>query len=432
MNRIKNKAAALVAQRPYHAVAVSALLLALTSSSGFVVAERATDRAGISPASVEFALTEPDGTGQTDGAEVQGSEPADPDLGQSAEPQPAESAPAEPQPTEPQPTQEAPAEPAPAEPAPAPAPPAAMTVDYQYQVQTNYYYCGPAATRIALTALGANPGQDAVAGRLGTTVFGTNSAHETTRVLNEMAGTDFYQTRTISGPRATPAEMDQLQADVVRAISSGHAVVANIAGTFDRHRRRLALVRRRTLRGHRRVRRRGPPGADRRPGQRRSLLVLDDHHRHGELDRHPGLLGLIRTPSRSDGQHISGASTGRWAHRCRVSSGRWRAFLPAGRACQRTWRASTPGCGRRVPGWLPDGFAGLQPRFGVGGARTGSRHPRGADEPAGVRDEDVGVALGGEVTQVAAAGAPAQLGEGVGDQQLVQDPSRLVRSRCST
>ncbi|MGA3564348.1 C39 family peptidase [Melissospora conviva] len=233
MNRIKKKAAALVAQRPYHAVAVSALLLALTSSSGFLVTERAAgDSAEMSPASVEFAPTGPAFPEGAAGAAPEGSGPADPDLSPSTEPQPAESEPAAPQPTEPQPTEEAPAEEAPAEPEPAPAPPAAMTVDYQYQVQNNYYYCGPAATRIALTARGANPSQDAVASKLGTTVFGTNSAHETTRVLNEMAGTDFYQTRSIPGPRATPAQMDQLQADVVHAVTNGYAVVANIAGTL--------------------------------------------------------------------------------------------------------------------------------------------------------------------------------------------------------
>ncbi|MEO3744475.1 C39 family peptidase [Plantactinospora sp. B5E13] len=112
-----------------------------------------------------------------------------------------------------------------------PAAPAAKTLDYNFQAQTTYYYCGPAATRIALTARDLSPSQDTVASRLGTTTSGTNSAEDTTRVLNSVIGTDFYRTTAISGQSATPAQMDQLQADVVHAVSNGYAVVANIAGS---------------------------------------------------------------------------------------------------------------------------------------------------------------------------------------------------------
>ena len=125
-------------------------------------------------------------------------------------------------------TPESPASPEAPEP---PAAPAAKQLDYQYQAQINYYYCGPAATRIALSALGRTPSQDTVAGRLGTTTSGTNSAEDTTRALNSLGGTDHYRTTMISGSSATPAEMDRLQADVVRAISNGYAVVTNIVGS---------------------------------------------------------------------------------------------------------------------------------------------------------------------------------------------------------
>jgi hypothetical protein len=125
---------------------------------------------------------------------------------------------------------EAAAEPASEAEQPAP-PPAAHELSFEYQGQINYYYCGPAATRIALTALGHGPSQDAVAGVLGTTTSGTNSAYDTTRALNSISGTDAYRTTTIPGGAATPAEMDRLQADVVAAISGGRAVVANIAGS---------------------------------------------------------------------------------------------------------------------------------------------------------------------------------------------------------
>jgi hypothetical protein len=112
-----------------------------------------------------------------------------------------------------------PAAPAPAAPVSAPAkpkivaPPAAKTLDFNYQLQINGYYCGPAATRIAASTRIDPPSQDAIAAKLGTTYNGTN----------------FYQATFIPGV-ATPAEMDRLQADVVHAISNGYGVVANIVG----------------------------------------------------------------------------------------------------------------------------------------------------------------------------------------------------------
>jgi hypothetical protein len=101
-------------------------------------------------------------------------------------------------------------------------------LDYQFQLQPNYYYCGPAATRIALSASGHAPSQDGLARQLGTTTSGTDSAFDTTRVLNNVIGRDAYQTREIPGPSATPAQMDQLQADVVRTINDGRIIVANV------------------------------------------------------------------------------------------------------------------------------------------------------------------------------------------------------------
>jgi hypothetical protein len=103
-------------------------------------------------------------------------------------------------------------------------------LDYQYKAQENFYYCAPAATRIALSAQGQAPAQDDVAKRLGTTEAGTNSAEDTTRVLNSTGGKD-YRTVAIPDERAKPEQMDQLQVDVVRAIDAKRPVVANIKGT---------------------------------------------------------------------------------------------------------------------------------------------------------------------------------------------------------
>jgi hypothetical protein len=101
----------------------------------------------------------------------------------------------------------------------------------EVEPQPNYYYCGPAATRIALSAHGKAMDFDQVAQLLGTTESGTNSAFDVTRVLNKVLGGNNYHTTEIKEQAATPQEMDKLQADIVHAVSHGDVVVANIAGT---------------------------------------------------------------------------------------------------------------------------------------------------------------------------------------------------------
>ncbi|MEE6263787.1 C39 family peptidase [Plantactinospora sonchi] len=111
------------------------------------------------------------------------------------------------------------------------AAPPARELTVEYQAQPNFYYCGPAATRIALTAQGPAPSQDEIANQLGTTVNGTDSAEDTTRVLNSVGDTDFYRTRSIPEQVATPAETDRLRSDVTRAVATDHPVVVNVIGT---------------------------------------------------------------------------------------------------------------------------------------------------------------------------------------------------------
>ena len=112
----------------------------------------------------------------------------------------------------------------------APKPPSTKVLNYTYEAQTAYWNCGPAAVRNALSASGIETTQDAMIAPLGATENGTNSAEDTTRGLNQMVKGSPYQTHTIPGA-ATPAQMDQLQADVVKAITDGRGVVANTIGT---------------------------------------------------------------------------------------------------------------------------------------------------------------------------------------------------------
>jgi hypothetical protein len=70
-----------------------------------------------------------------------------------------------------------------------------------------------------------------LADKLGTTVNGTNSSRDITRVLNAQIGEKRYQTTEIANRKATAKQVGKLQADVVASINSGDPVVANIAGT---------------------------------------------------------------------------------------------------------------------------------------------------------------------------------------------------------
>jgi hypothetical protein len=124
----------------------------------------------------------------------------------------------------------APASPADQNPTPTVPPPADKQLSFDFQFQPTFFFCAPAATHMALSAHGANRSQDELANLLGTTTYGTPSAFDTTRALNEVLGKHVYKTREIRGQQATPAEMDRLQADVVRAVGNGYAVVGNIIG----------------------------------------------------------------------------------------------------------------------------------------------------------------------------------------------------------
>jgi hypothetical protein len=100
-----------------------------------------------------------------------------------------------------------------------------------YQQQPNAYYCGPAATRIALSAHGAAPSQDQVAQKLGTTEAGTDSVNDVTRVLNQNLRTRAYHTTEIPNQAANPNQVQRLKTDLTKAIDANRVVVANVIGT---------------------------------------------------------------------------------------------------------------------------------------------------------------------------------------------------------
>ncbi|WP_328347175.1 C39 family peptidase [Micromonospora sp. NBC_00421] len=100
-----------------------------------------------------------------------------------------------------------------------------------YQAQPNFYYCGPAATRNALSVQGKNIDVDAMAKEMRTTEDGTNSINDITPVLNKETGRNAYESTEIRNSKANDKQTHELRADIVHTIDDGRAVVANIAGT---------------------------------------------------------------------------------------------------------------------------------------------------------------------------------------------------------
>ena len=104
-------------------------------------------------------------------------------------------------------------------------------LNVRYQAQPNFYYCGPAATRNALSVQDKNIDVDAMAKEMGTTENGTNSINDITPVLNKETGKNVYHSVEIKDAKADDKQTDTLRADIVHTVDNGRAVVANIAGT---------------------------------------------------------------------------------------------------------------------------------------------------------------------------------------------------------
>jgi hypothetical protein len=110
-------------------------------------------------------------------------------------------------------------------------PDSARVASYVGALQPNGWYCGPAATRIALSSQGRLPSFDDLAKDLGTTMAGTDSIYDVTRVLNYNYGYERYRSVPIGNRKATGDQVKALRSDIVKSINLGDPVVANVAGT---------------------------------------------------------------------------------------------------------------------------------------------------------------------------------------------------------
>lgn len=107
-------------------------------------------------------------------------------------------------------------------------PPAAKTLNVDAQAQETGYWCGPASTRIALSAHMTPPSQAALASELGTTTNGTDWIGQITGELNAYLGAGTYATHEMPNDPASAAQKDQLWSDITHSIDNGYVVVANI------------------------------------------------------------------------------------------------------------------------------------------------------------------------------------------------------------
>ncbi|PWJ24924.1 peptidase C39-like protein [Branchiibius hedensis] len=99
-------------------------------------------------------------------------------------------------------------------------------LNHEYQAQQAGYWCGPAATRIALTCRGIYVAQSTLASQLGTTVNGTDSITQVTAVLGSYVG--WFETKQMPNDPPTQAQKDLLWQDITFNIDRGYPLVANI------------------------------------------------------------------------------------------------------------------------------------------------------------------------------------------------------------
>jgi len=108
-------------------------------------------------------------------------------------------------------------------------------LNIEYRAQETGYWCGPASTRIALSARQSPPSQGALANELGTTVEGTDWIGQVTNVLNAHFGPGTYETHEMPNDPPTPMQHDMLWTDIVHSIDQGFVVVANIWAPANNH-----------------------------------------------------------------------------------------------------------------------------------------------------------------------------------------------------
>lgn len=104
----------------------------------------------------------------------------------------------------------------------------AKTLPFTWYGQERYYYCGPGATRMALSArMSSPPSQSTLGAYMGTTTNGTDDISNVVGALNHYLGTGWYERKPVNDPPTT-AQRNLLKQDLLYDIDRGWAMVANV------------------------------------------------------------------------------------------------------------------------------------------------------------------------------------------------------------
>lgn len=103
----------------------------------------------------------------------------------------------------------------------------ADTLAYTWIGQATEYYCGPAATAMAISTHQTPPDQSTLAGELHTTTDGTPDISDVTAVLNSSYGNGWYESKYVD-ITPTAAQQALLKSDVLLDIDHGMPIVADV------------------------------------------------------------------------------------------------------------------------------------------------------------------------------------------------------------
>lgn len=109
------------------------------------------------------------------------------------------------------------------------------TVNINFEYQATGWWCGPASTRIALSARGVNVSQQQMANELGTTENGTNDISLVTSVLNNHLNPQWYENKYMPNDPPTQDQKNLLWRNITTDIDKGYAIVANIVAPAHNH-----------------------------------------------------------------------------------------------------------------------------------------------------------------------------------------------------
>ena len=102
----------------------------------------------------------------------------------------------------------------------------AVVLPTQYQQQPNFFYCGPTAVAIALSAKVQPPSLDTLAAELGTTNNGTNFGAVSPVLTARLPGATYHD-QWMDGTTASPADADLLWERATANVDDGFATVCN-------------------------------------------------------------------------------------------------------------------------------------------------------------------------------------------------------------